>query len=1048
MRKAITLILASFLLCLSFMGCGRKESPTKSEHGSIIIEVAYPTKDSKPAKLQAVDKMTAYVYEQNGTRIASANLERSGSVGKAEITVTEGQNRRVDVVAYSGNLVNYIGRDPDVDVVAGQTATASINMGLVVPEFVNLPDFGTANEPYSINWTNISGIDNYVVERDQNQSFGNPQRVYSGKDNSTSENISGGGSYYYRVRVETSYGNSLWSDPGMVRVIVRGTINVKVGWPEGATSIKTVIYKGGTEVARKDLEKMGDFGTAIILSLPETGLTVDVIAYAGDAIIYFGREQNVSVSSGETISPTINLIPMVPSITYAPQTVTINEDFDVTWTNIIGANRYELEAAESPSFESIIFSNEYSESTSQFFIGSPGDYFLRVRAIFGFGPSAWSEAVKITGVEAPTTGMVIINAIWPDKVDRMLASLFDSAGDIIGEVVTMEHVASGATVGVEVPEGSGMSAVVIAYSGQAMRNVGVVSSVSVTAGGETRVDVPLESVVPSLNAPLSAVIGETFTVTWNTVRNAKEYELQGAGNQSFTDPSKWMLSSNTQDLTPKNPGNYYLRVRAIFDSGMSDWSEIVMVNFVETPTMGLVSFSAPWPEEADRMVAYLFDSAGNTIGATDMEEAADRAVARIESPDEPGILALVLAYSGDGIRSLGAVSDVKVVVGGETKIDVTLHNVIPSLTSPPTVGVDQEFTVSWDKVPANPDYELQISGDDWPWEIEYGGPDTETQVIENEPGNLYFRVRSLFEFGPSVWSEVVMTKVEGGVIIPKDMALIPGGEFIMGDSRDEGDTDEQPPHMVYEPDFYIAKYEVTNEKYKEFCDVTGYYYPLDPGFPDMPNYFLTHPDHPVVNVSWYDAIIFCNWLSERDGLEPCYDQFFVVDFSKNGYRLPTESEWEKAARGGSEGINFPWGDSYPTGSQCNFADANADGITAPEGFVIEWAEKSVDDGYTYTSPIGSYPPNGYGLYNMAGNVFEWCYDGYLDYYSEDYLSSPYVNPEASYPDVVMRGGAWAASDWEARCSYRFVDNREWGYSYVGFRYVRNPGNGMGKRVLK
>ena len=205
-----------------------------------------------------------------------------------------------------------------------------------------------------------------------------------------------------------------------------------------------------------------------------------------------------------------------------------------------------------------------------------------------------------------------------------------------------------------------------------------------------------------------------------------------------------------------------------------------------------------------------------------------------------------------------------------------------------------------------------------------------------------------------------------------EMVLIPAGEFQMGSAP--GTTYNAatiPAHRVYVDAFYIDKYEVTIGQYNQFVLATGH-----PRIADSSYQYAPTDQHPVIGVSWNDAMAYAKWA---------------------GKRLPTEAEWEKAARGGLVGKEHPWGNTAPDGTQCNFADKSLSRM-----WHIEWgdnrAHKSIDDGYAYTAPVGSYPPNGYGLYDMAGNVTEWCFDAYDENF---YANSPRRNPIA---DILVRDG--------------------------------------------
>ena len=228
------------------------------------------------------------------------------------------------------------------------------------------------------------------------------------------------------------------------------------------------------------------------------------------------------------------------------------------------------------------------------------------------------------------------------------------------------------------------------------------------------------------------------------------------------------------------------------------------------------------------------------------------------------------------------------------------------------------------------------------------------------------------------------------------MVLIPAGDFQMGNIEYYGKDEKKGFHTVYVDAFYIDMYEVTNAEYKIFVDENPEW-KKENVYQGYSEGYLTHwrnsqisqgyEEHPVVFVSWYAAMSYAKWI---------------------GKRLPTEAEWEKAARGGLDYQKFPWGNTQPDGTQCNFADKNTD---------LERSNKDVDDGYKWTAPVGSYPPNGFGLYDMTGNVAEWCLDKY--HYQID-TNSPRCNPiggaeriadvvenyKAIETERAMRGGAW------------------------------------------
>jgi iron(II)-dependent oxidoreductase len=220
------------------------------------------------------------------------------------------------------------------------------------------------------------------------------------------------------------------------------------------------------------------------------------------------------------------------------------------------------------------------------------------------------------------------------------------------------------------------------------------------------------------------------------------------------------------------------------------------------------------------------------------------------------------------------------------------------------------------------------------------------------------------------------------------MVLIPAGEFIMG-KNSAGTTDWQPEHKVMVDAFYIDKCEVTNQQYYEFCKVTGNSLPEFWGSSQF-KCSLDFPDHPVVGVSFSDAMKYALWA---------------------GKRLPTEAEWEYAARGGLPNSNYPWGNQI-------------------DSTLVNYGKK-----YNTTLKVGSFKPNGYGLYDMGGNVWEWTMDNYgSDYYANSPSQNP-VGPNSGRFKVI-RGGSWHSGGMCIQTYYRNGLPASWVDFAVGFRCVK------------
>lgn len=289
-----------------------------------------------------------------------------------------------------------------------------------------------------------------------------------------------------------------------------------------------------------------------------------------------------------------------------------------------------------------------------------------------------------------------------------------------------------------------------------------------------------------------------------------------------------------------------------------------------------------------------------------------------------------------------------------------------------------------------------------------------------EPGKLREVNKETKIIGPFPVGDVTIQLTwEGGThtlnytFIPDDMVLIREGEFQMGSDSDVAAEDESPVHSVFVGSYLMDINEVTVKEYRKFVEETEH---PAPDWDAVEQYAPTDK-HPIVLVSWHDAMTYAKWV---------------------GKRLPTEAEWEKAARGGLNAKTYPWGNASLRQNRCNFADKNLP--------LYWWSDKKIDDGYAYTAPVGSYPENDFGLFDLAGNVLEWCLDEYdADFYAISQDDNPFseVNTiqeitedfDIVQSNRVLRGGSWLVTANNVRNSTRFSLPPEGKNITVGFRCV-------------
>jgi formylglycine-generating enzyme required for sulfatase activity len=324
------------------------------------------------------------------------------------------------------------------------------------------------------------------------------------------------------------------------------------------------------------------------------------------------------------------------------------------------------------------------------------------------------------------------------------------------------------------------------------------------------------------------------------------------------------------------------------------------------------------------------------------------------------------------------------------------------------------------------------------------------------PGATY-TVQMATAMNPPNWADYIQIPTTSALNIdkiidfnpPTGMALIPAGSYTIGNSIGDSDIADAIPTTVNVSAFYMDVNLVSSSQWLlvyNYATNNGYVFD-NPGSAKGGTY-------PIEMVDWFDSVKWSNARSQQAGLTPVYytdaamtmiytngqDANPYPNWAANGYRLPTEAEWEKAARGGLYGLRFPWGDTISE-LQANYGGSPSDLSydLGPGGYNDVGSIGGTDPA---TSPVGSFPPNNYGLYDMAGNVEEWCWDWYM---GPPYpTGSPYLGgtdprgpASSTYSERVLRGGNWSYDARASRTAYRdYINEPAATYIIIGFRCVR------------
>jgi formylglycine-generating enzyme required for sulfatase activity len=459
---------------------------------------------------------------------------------------------------------------------------------------------------------------------------------------------------------------------------------------------------------------------------------------------------------------------------------------------------------------------------------------------------------------------------------------------------------------------------------------------------------------------------------------------------------------------PIDAGNYSLSLTA---AGFRRWESSIQVK-AETPQkVGPVKLGLPdgmlavrsAPPQADVNIA------GRYRGRTPLDVSL-----------APGVAyEIVVNHSGyeDARRA------VLVKPGERTGVELTLKPILGDVTIRGEPADAQLFVAGQPRGPAN--QTIALPSTEQSIEIRREGYQSFATKIVPQPGLarvVEYRLLTPEQVRSARIPQLIRTHTGG------QLRRMPVGRYVMGSSRREPArrTNEVEHEVILQRTFYLGVYEVTNAEFRQFQPdhLSGV----------VRDRSLDQDDHPVVNVTWADAAAYCNWLSGQDGLPPAYtqqgDTYVLATPVTTGYRLPTEAEWEWAARweNGQATRRYPWGASLPVPTNSgNFADKRALAVN-------DTAVENYEDGFVTTAPVGKFPASPLGLYDIGGNVTEWVQDFYTVYPELSPVTTDPRGPESGIQHVV-RGSSWrSANVGELRLAWR--EHADGKAQHIGFRIAR------------
>ncbi len=711
-----------------------------------------------------------------------------------------------------------------------------------------------------------------------------------------------------------------------------------------------------------------------------------------------------------------------------------------SWNASTGAVSYSLQIASDTGFTNLAY-NQSISGTSQSVSGLTGltKYYWRLRSVNGQGSSNWTGRWSFTTAVGGTAPSIPLLASPSDNATELAIPPTLAWNSSTGAVTYTLQVSTSNTFASLFYSDSTLTGISKQIAGLANSTlyywrVNAKNSYGTSNWSNIWSFTSIEAApsVPVLASPLNNAIDISLTPTlsWNSSSSAKSYLVQVSSSSSF---STFILNDSSTTITKQisgltNSTVYYWRVAAKNNNGTSSWSSVYNFTTVgvapnaptlTTPANNAVDIAIPptlaWNASTGAATYTLQISTSSTFTSTIFSDSTLSSVSKQITglANSTQYFWRVNAKNSYGTSTWSNVFSF---------ITVGVAPSIPTLATPSNNAVDIAIppTLAWNASTGAATYTLQISTSSTFISTLFSDS-TLTSVSKQITGlsnstQYFWRVNAKNSYGTSSWSNVwSFTTVS---VAPNGFVLVEGGTFTMGDA-----TYATPLHSVTLSSFYISKTEVTQGQWKT---VIG----------GNPSYFSSLGDNgPVEQVTWYDCINYCNKLSIKEGKIPCYNisgntspsdwtsGTIVCDFTAKGYRLPTEAEWEYAARGGNISAGYIYSGS-------NSVDD------------VVWY--SNNSGNT-THAVGTKAPNELNINDMNGNVCEWCWDWY-----SSYTSSSQSNPTGatSGSNRVMRSGSYNGSAINCLPGYRNYNEPPGRFSDGGFRVVLSNGTTPNAPILQ